>query len=201
MRISDVERDQVAEVLREAAAEGRITLDELDERIDATYTAKTYADLEPLTVDLPDPAGPAHGATLASTPHRQAAHATSASSTMVLNSKGSAVIRRGDWQVPARVEVDNRFGATRLDFREARLTAPVTEIHLACDWGTGDLILPEGATAEVDVDASWFGTLRADVDSLPNPPAPHFVVTGSGQGATVRVRYKRASKWAGLFGG
>lgn len=201
MRISDVERDQVAEVLREAAAEGRITLDELDERIDATYTAKTYADLEPLTVDLPGSAGPAHGAVAAPAPHGPAAPATSSSSKMVLNSKGGAVMRRGDWQVPARIEVDNRFGSTRLDFREARLTAPVTEIHLVCDWGSGDLILPEGATAEVDVDASWFGTLRADVDSLPNPSAPHFVVTGTGQGATVRVRHKRASKWAGIFGG
>src|SRR5699024_6542935 len=75
------------------------------------------------------------------------------------------------------------------------------KIHLVCDWGTGDLILPEEATAEVDLDSSWFGTLRADVNSLPNPPAPHFVITGTGQGATVRVRHKRVSKWSSIFGG
>lgn len=200
LRVSDAERDQVAEVLREAAAEGRITLDELDERLDATYAAKTYADLEPLTGDLPGTGDPTHSTTPAPTPYGQTA-GTSSPSPMVINSKGGPVIRKGDWQAPARIEIDNRFGATRLDFREARLAAPVTKIHLVCDWGTGDLILPEGATAEVDLDSTWFGTLRADVDSLPNPPAPHFVITGTGQGATVRVRHKRASKWSTIFGG
>src|SRR5688572_32079706 len=53
MRISDTERHQVAEILRQAAGEGRIDLTELDERLEATYAAKTYADLVPLTADLP----------------------------------------------------------------------------------------------------------------------------------------------------
>ena len=43
----------MAEVLREAAGEGRIDLDELDERLDATFAARTYADLVPITLDLP----------------------------------------------------------------------------------------------------------------------------------------------------
>ncbi len=53
LRISDEERHQVAEVLREAAGEGRLDLDELDERLEATYAARTYADLIPITQDLP----------------------------------------------------------------------------------------------------------------------------------------------------
>ena len=53
LRISDQERHQVAEMLREAAGEGRLDLDELDERLEATYAARTYADLVPITLDLP----------------------------------------------------------------------------------------------------------------------------------------------------
>src|SRR6185312_171789 len=53
LRISDADRHQVAEVLREAAGEGRIDLTELDERLEATYAARTYADLVPITLDLP----------------------------------------------------------------------------------------------------------------------------------------------------
>ena len=53
LRVSDSERDQVAERLREAAGEGRLGLDELEDRITAVYTAKTYAELEPITRDLP----------------------------------------------------------------------------------------------------------------------------------------------------
>ncbi|MGZ8738721.1 MAG: DUF1707 SHOCT-like domain-containing protein [Nocardioides sp.] len=45
LRVSDEERHRVAEILREAAGEGRIDLAELDERLDATYAARTYADL------------------------------------------------------------------------------------------------------------------------------------------------------------
>ena len=53
LRISDEDRHRVAEVLRTAAGDGRLDLDELDERLEATYAAKTYSDLVPITVDLP----------------------------------------------------------------------------------------------------------------------------------------------------
>jgi len=53
MRVSDADRHDVAEVLRQAAGEGRLDLAELDERLEATYAAKTYADLVPITADLP----------------------------------------------------------------------------------------------------------------------------------------------------
>src|SRR3954454_11447272 len=53
LRISDADRHHVAEVLREAAGEGRIDLEELDQRLEATYPARTYPHLRPLTLDLP----------------------------------------------------------------------------------------------------------------------------------------------------
>jgi hypothetical protein len=52
MRISDADRHRVAEVLRQAAGEGRLDFDELDERLELTFGAKTYADLIPITADL-----------------------------------------------------------------------------------------------------------------------------------------------------
>ena len=55
LRAADTDRDQTAELLRRAAAEGRITFEELDERIAGAYTAKTFADLQALTGDLPGP--------------------------------------------------------------------------------------------------------------------------------------------------
>src|ERR1700712_3374057 len=65
LRISDSDRHQVAEVLREAAGEGRIDFEELDQWLEATYAARTYADLVPITLDLPTQATtglPAHPA-------------------------------------------------------------------------------------------------------------------------------------------
>ncbi|MEC3894268.1 DUF1707 SHOCT-like domain-containing protein [Nocardiopsis sp. LDBS1602] len=198
MRISDAERDQVAEILREAAGEGRLDLDELDERLNAVYAAKTYADLEPIVADLPtgatgpivgtSPAVPTHGAVVGGGP------------PLVLQAKGQPMVRKGEWTVPHRIEVDGRFGSIRLDFREALISTPVVEVHLDASWGGADLILPETATAEVDVDSSWFGSLRSDVDSIRRAGVTHFVITGACQGGSLRVRHKSAKGWGGLFG-
>ena len=55
-RASDRDRDQVVERLREAAAEGRLTADELDERLTRAFSAATFGELDTLTDDLPVPA-------------------------------------------------------------------------------------------------------------------------------------------------
>jgi Domain of unknown function (DUF1707) len=64
IRISDADREHVAERLREHYAEGRLTADELDERLTAAFNAKTYGDLRGLMTDLPEPetVGPAGAA-------------------------------------------------------------------------------------------------------------------------------------------
>ncbi|MGH3097720.1 MAG: DUF1707 SHOCT-like domain-containing protein [Streptosporangiales bacterium] len=53
LRCADSDRDRIAGQLREHYAEGRLDLDEFQERANAVYAAKTFGDLEPLTVDLP----------------------------------------------------------------------------------------------------------------------------------------------------
>ena len=73
LRASDADRERVAEALREAHAEGRLTAEEFDERVDRAYAARTYADLEGLTGDLPrPPARPAPAAPTGSPAWRQA---------------------------------------------------------------------------------------------------------------------------------
>src|SRR5215813_14465237 len=63
MRVSDADREQVAERLRENFAAGRLTSEELDERLAAALNAKTVGDLRALMADLPEPApvGPPAG--------------------------------------------------------------------------------------------------------------------------------------------
>ena len=53
IRTSDPEREQIAEILRAAATEGRLTLEESDERLARAYAAKYRDELAPLTADLP----------------------------------------------------------------------------------------------------------------------------------------------------
>ena len=78
LRASDADRERVANTLREAAGDGRLTMEELDERLDAVYAAKTYAELEPITRDLPA-AGTAH----APVPARSSKSTSSSSSARI----------------------------------------------------------------------------------------------------------------------
>jgi hypothetical protein len=53
LRASDADRERVAERLRHAATEGRLLPEELDDRLGATFSARTYGELDPLVADLP----------------------------------------------------------------------------------------------------------------------------------------------------
>ena len=55
LRASDLDREQIAERLQVAATEGRLRTDELEERLEATYSARTYGELDALVSDLPAP--------------------------------------------------------------------------------------------------------------------------------------------------
>ena len=55
LRASDAEREHHAELLREHAAQGRLTVDELDERLDRVYASRTLGELVPVVADLPAP--------------------------------------------------------------------------------------------------------------------------------------------------
>jgi len=62
VRVGDADREAIAAQLREHYADGRLTLDELNERLDQTFAAKTRADLTTVMRDLPYAAQPGMGA-------------------------------------------------------------------------------------------------------------------------------------------
>jgi hypothetical protein len=53
LRASDADREQVAERLRRAAAEGRLLAEELEQRLAAALRARTYGELDAVVSDLP----------------------------------------------------------------------------------------------------------------------------------------------------
>lgn len=140
MRISDADRNKVAEVLRDAAGEGRIQLDELDERLEATWAAKTYADLVPITADLQVGAAvaPAYQAGVPALDH--------ASSTAILGD----CKRRGAWQVPAQHTAFSLLGSVLIDLREAILTSHETVINASAIMGDVKILVPAHFHVVVD---------------------------------------------------
>ena len=93
IRASHADRDRTAELLRVAAGDGRLTAEELDERLEVALTAKTLSELAVLITDLPaTPGQPADGAP------------AQAKELVRFASKGGNVTRTGRWVVPASIE-------------------------------------------------------------------------------------------------
>src|SRR5580693_6242701 len=104
LRASHQDRDRVVEVLRVAAGDGRLTPEELDERLEAALTARTYAELTMLTADLPG---------LGQLAPADAPTAKPKDSVRIDCTSGSAR-RDGRWVVPHRIEVRVTSGEVRL---------------------------------------------------------------------------------------
>src|SRR4051794_16798451 len=111
MRISDQERHQVAEILRTAAGDGRIDIDELDQRLEATYAARTYADLVPITADLPT--GDQLPWQPPALPSPVVPGPASESHVAILN----GLDRKGAWVMPRRMWVFAMVGGAALALR------------------------------------------------------------------------------------
>jgi hypothetical protein len=171
VRASDAERDAAIERLREAAAEGRLTLEELADRIEAAGTAVMRSELAPLVSDLPAPV---------STPQAVA--------PAVVSEVGD-IKRSGTWLVPADSHFRSWLGNIQLDLRQAHLSAPEVRIDVSTPFGTVDLLVPEGVDVDVQVQTRM-GTLKHEA-SAPVPGAPRIVLTGSTVFGTIRVRHQR----------
>jgi DUF1707 SHOCT-like domain len=135
LRISDDDRHKVAEVLREAAGEGRIDLDELDERLEATYAARTYADLVPITHDLPVARASDLPARPAATPSPVVSGPAEEKHLAILG----GLERKGVWTVPAHLTVNCFMGGADLDLRRAQFAAREVVLTINAVMGGADI--------------------------------------------------------------
>ena len=184
MRVSDSDRERAADVLREAAGHGRITLDELDERLALAYAAKTYADLTAVTRDLPGPAQapsavqPAMAGRIGGTPR-------SKFSVAIM----SGARRMGRWVVPRNYVGVAVMGGIELDLREAQFSEPEVTIHAYTLMGGIEITVPE----DVDVDVSGFafmGGFDHNASGPGVPGAPRVRILGFALMGGVDVRRK-----------
>lgn len=164
LRISDDDRHRVAEVLRRAAGEGRIDFEELDSRLEATYSAKTYGDLVPITSDLP-----AHPAIQAKAPlsvprSSSLVPASSYASSVALMSETR---REGVWLVPEQHAAFSLMGSVRLDLREALFAR--REVTINANSIMGEVTIVVNAYTRVIVEG--FAIMGDFSESRPKVPA------------------------------
>jgi len=180
--MSDADRERVVARLNAAVSEGRLTMAEFEERVDGVLRSRTYGEVEPFVADLPSTAA-------AVVRHEE---------VVELRSHAGQIRRVGRWAVPRKLVVRSMAGMVKLDFRHAVFSHPVVEVELATQAGNTVIVLPRGATADLDRLSTTAGTTFCRVPSLPEPGslAPHLVVMGSSAAGTVIVRYPfRLGRW------
>ncbi len=188
LRASHEDRDRVVEILRVAAGDGRLTADELDERLEAALTARTVGELAALTSDLPAAGAPA--AVAVPEPKDVA---------RIQCTSGSAQ-RNGPWVVPRRMEVRVSSGSVRLDFTEAVISHPVLQIDADVQSGTLKLVTKPGIVVDTDDVAVRSGTAKVRAPWGSDVPALlRIEVSGRVGSGSIVARPPRRTFWEWLL--
>ncbi|MFI2432466.1 DUF1707 domain-containing protein [Streptomyces sp. NPDC018693] len=178
LRASDADRERVAEVLRDALAEGRLDMEEFEERLEATYRARTYGELTPLTRDLP--AGPK----VDMTKHPAERDGWAA---RIVGGEGSshwavAVMsgfqRKGRWTAPRRFNCVALCGGGEIDLREADFADREAVINCVAIMGGVTVIVPPGVDVVVRGIGIMGGFDQREDGTPSDPDAPRVIVTG-----------------------
>ncbi len=175
LRASDGDRDQVAELLHAAYAEGRITRDEHEQRLTAALEARTFDQLGALTADLV-PAVPAHLSVAPSVdePDRLTA--------MLATSK-----RDGPWQVRRTTYANSILGSVKIDLTQAAFST--REVRINCTQFMGETVIrvPVGTQVRLEV-TNVLGDSSVKGIGDPDPALPTVVVSGTNVLGDISVR-------------
>jgi Domain of unknown function (DUF1707) len=140
LRASHADRDRIAEQLRVAAGDGRLTMEELDERLEKALGARTGSELALLVTDLP---------AVGQTGSALEATAQAKELTRIEVSSGSAK-RDGRWVVPRAAEVKVGSGSVKLDLTQAVLTGPILQIQATVRSGSLTIVTKPGIEVVMD---------------------------------------------------
>ncbi|KAB2345083.1 DUF1707 SHOCT-like domain-containing protein [Actinomadura rudentiformis] len=182
LRASHADRDRVVEQLRIAAGDGRLTLDELDERLEKALAARTAGELVELVNDLPLSGPPAP------------------KDLVQIDVQAATSRREGRWVVPRVLEVTVDSGSVVLDLSTAVITNPTLRIKATVTSGSLRLVTRPGI--EVDADQVKVRSGSVQVRTPPGGDPATFLrveVAGSVDSGSIVARPPRRSLLAWLL--
>lgn len=186
LRASHQDRDRVVEVLRVAAGDGRLTAEELDDRLERALAARTYAELAVLTNDLP--ASP------------EAALGTAQPKEIIKINCGSGHAKReGRWIVPHKMDVKVTSGHVVLDFTDAEIVTPVLEVTAEVRSGHLLMITKPGIVVDTDDVTVRSGHVKVRAPWGPEVPVRlRITVSGRIRSGHLLARPPRRNFWEWL---
>jgi len=166
LRASDTDRERAAETLRRAAGVGRLTMEELDDRLQTAYGARTRAELDTLVSDVLVP-----GEEARPTAERMPIRPGDDGAHWLIAIMGGCE-RKGRWRLGRRCTSLNIMGGADLDLNEAELAGEDVQLTVFSLMGGADIHVPEGLNVEVS-DLALMGGNGVDIgDAKPDPGGP-----------------------------
>ncbi|TQE27180.1 DUF1707 and DUF2154 domain-containing protein [Streptomyces ipomoeae] len=189
LRASDADRERVAEQLRDALAEGRLDMEEFEERLEATYKSRTYGELAPITRDLPGAGAvappsvvPSPSVSLVKRPEGNASWPERIVGGEGTSTWGVAVMsgfeRKGRWTVPKRFDCFAFWGGGELDLRDAYFAEREVTINCVAIMGGVNVIVPPGVEVVVRGIGIMGGFDHSEEGVPGDPGAPRVIITG-----------------------
>ncbi|MFF3750052.1 DUF1707 domain-containing protein [Streptomyces sp. NPDC002018] len=181
-RASDAEREQIAERLREAVAEGRLDMEEFDERLEAAYKARTHGELAPLVRDLPAPGTTTDLARASSSSGGGVSTWSDRIGRERATSKGAFAFwggfgRKGTWTVGRTFTAVVFQAGGEIDLREARFEE--RDVVIRCFTVMGGVHVTVPPDMEVEVRGFGFmGGFGEAGEGEVSPGSPRVIVTG-----------------------
>ncbi|RRR99483.1 DUF1707 SHOCT-like domain-containing protein [Glycomyces terrestris] len=188
LRISNAEREAVIARLHAATEEGRLDLDEFAERSGKAYEARTYAEVERLLADLPEPTG------ALAVPPAAAPAPAGAPTEMRLAPKASALERKGDWVVPPKLVVDAKASSVKLDCRHAVIRSGTVDIELNLVASSLEVVLPKDAYA-TDDNTDVMASSLSNHAPYKGHSGIRFTFSGKAKASSVTFRHERRFLW------
>lgn len=188
LRASHEDRDRVAEILRVAAGDGRLTAEELDQRLEVALTARTQRELAALTLDLP-----AAGSVVPGVP------APKPKDLVRIETHSGSQRRDGPWLVPQAMDVKVTSGSIILDFTNAVITEPVLKVHAEVKSGSVVLVTKPGIVVDTEDVVIRSGSTKVRAPWGHDLPVMLRVeVSGSVGSGSITARPPRRTFWQWL---
>ncbi|MFF4251521.1 DUF1707 domain-containing protein [Streptomyces sp. NPDC001663] len=198
LRASDADRDRIADILRDALAEGRLTADEHAERVEGVLAAKTVGELEVFIRDLPAAHRHRAAPAFAAAPNRPTVGAIPADPDDNVVAVFSSAVRKGRWRAGRRIHAYAIFGSVDIDLSEALFEYQQVVIKTISVFGNVEIRVPENISLR-GTGGGVLGNFEvAPLDST-DPDAPVVYIDGWAVLGNVEARPKRGKLVADIL--
>ncbi|MDN3354866.1 DUF1707 domain-containing protein [Actinomadura sp. DC4] len=168
--IGEPDRDAAVRRLQEAYAEGHLSHEEMDSRLDQVLTAKTHGEVATALASLP---------------------AEKAGTTSTVAAISGRIRRSGAWRVPRTFTVESALGKVRLDLSRAIIEHPVVDIELRLGTGGATITVPRDAIVDFEGLGTVFKAPRYKPRPRSGPGGPTIRISGAMGMGRLKIRHAR----------